>query len=164
MSVRAYIGLGGNLGDVPQVLREAAERLAVLPHTTGMRLSSLYRTPAWGRTAQPDFVNAVAVLDTTLAPMDLLDALLGIELGFGRRRTDDAGDHWGPRTLDLDLLLYGDAVITLPGLTVPHPRLHQRAFALVPLLELDADIVIPRRGAASDALAAVDRAGIEALG
>jgi len=164
MSVRAYIGLGGNLGDVPRVLREAAARLAALHDTSGMRLSSLYRTPAWGRTDQPDFVNAVAALDTTLAPMDLLDALLAIELEFGRRRTDGTGDHWGPRTLDLDLLLYGDAVITLPGLTVPHPRLHQRAFALVPLLELDADIAIPKRGPAADALADVDRAGIEALG
>lgn len=163
MSVRAYIGLGGNLGDVPQVLRAAAERLAALLDTSGMRLSSLYRTPAWGRTDQPDFVNAVAVVDTTLAPMDLLDALLAIELGFGRRRSDDAGDHWGPRTLDLDLLLYGDAVITLPGLIVPHPRLHQRAFALVPLLELDPDIAIPKLGAAADALAVVDRAGIEAI-
>lgn len=164
MSVRAYVGLGGNLGDVPQVLRDAAAMLSGLTDVTGLRLSSLYRTPAWGRTDQPDFVNAVAAFDTTRAPMDLLDALLGIEQRFGRTRSDDAGDQWGPRTLDLDLLLYGDAVITLPGLTVPHPRLHERAFALVPLLELDADIVIPRIGAATDALAHVDRAGIEALG
>ncbi len=81
-----------------------------------------------------------------------------------KRRSEDTGDHWGPRTLDLDLLLYGDAVIALPGLSVPHPRLHQRAFALVPLLELDPGIVIPRVGNAADALAGVDRAGIEALG
>jgi len=164
MSVRAYVGLGGNLGDVPQVLRDAAATLSGLADVTGLRLSSLYRTPAWGRTDQPDFVNAVAAFDTTRAPMDLLDALLDIERAFGRTRSEDAGDQWGPRTLDLDLLLYGDAVITLPGLTVPHPRLHERAFALVPLLELDADIAIPRIGPAVDALAHVDRAGIEALG
>lgn len=163
MSVRAWIGLGGNLGNVPQVLRDAAAALSALPDIKDLRLSSLYRTPAWGRTDQPDFVNAVAVLDTDRAPMDLLDALLDIERLFGRTRSDDAGDQWGPRTLDLDLLLYGDAVITLPGLTVPHPRLHQRAFALVPLLELDAGIVIPGIGAAADALLHVDRAGIEAL-
>lgn len=161
--MRAWVGLGGNLGEVPQVLRDAAAALSAVPGVRGMRLSSLYRTPAWGRTDQPDFVNAVAVLDTDRAPMELLDALLDIERTFGRTRSDHAGDQWGPRTLDLDLLLYGDAVITLPGLTVPHPRLHQRAFALVPLLELDADIVIPRIGAAADALVRVDRAGIEAL-
>ncbi|VXB80171.1 2-amino-4-hydroxy-6-hydroxymethyldihyropteridine pyrophosphokinase [Luteimonas sp. 9C] len=163
MSVRAWIGLGGNLGDVPQVLRDAAAMLSALPDIGSLQLSSLYRTPAWGRTDQPDFVNAVAVLHTERAPMDLLDALLEIERTFGRTRSDAAGDQWGPRTLDLDLLLYGDAVITLPGLTVPHPRLHERAFALVPMLELDAGIVIPRIGSAADALARVDRAGIEAL-
>lgn len=164
MSVRAFIGLGGNLGDVAQVIRSAAGALAALPATVDMRLSSLYRTPAWGRTDQPDFVNAVALLDTELAPMDLLDALLDIERRFGRTRSEDAGDHWGPRTLDLDLLLYGDAVIALPGLTVPHPRMHQRAFVLVPLLELDAGVAIPSIGTAVNALARVDRAGIEALG
>ncbi|MGO3126743.1 MAG: 2-amino-4-hydroxy-6-hydroxymethyldihydropteridine diphosphokinase [Luteimonas sp.] len=161
--VRVYVGLGGNLGDVPQVLRDAAAALSALPDVQNLRLSSLYRTPAWGRTEQPDFVNAVAVFDTSRAPMELLDTLLDIERTFGRTRSEDAGDQWGPRTLDLDLLLYGDAVITLPGLTVPHPRLHQRAFALVPLLELDADIAIPRIGAAAEALVHVDRAGIEAL-
>jgi len=164
MNVRAFVGLGGNLGDVPRVVRGAAATLAALPGVTGLRLSSLYRTPAWGRTDQPDFVNAVAMLDTALAPMDLLDALLGIEQDFGRSRSEAPGDQWGPRTLDLDLLLYGDAVIALPGLTVPHPRMHQRAFVLVPLLELDADVQIPAVGAAADALAVVDRAGIEALG
>lgn len=164
LSVRAYIGLGGNLGDVPRIVREAAERLAAVPGTSGLQLSTLYRTPAWGRTDQPDFVNAVARMDTDRAPMDLLDALLDIERTFGRRRSALADDHWGPRTLDLDLLLYGDAVIALPGLSVPHPRLHQRAFALVPLLELDPALSIPGIGAAADALAVVDRAGIEALG
>lgn len=164
MRVRAFVGLGGNLGDVPQAIRSAAAALAALPETEGMRLSSLYRTPAWGRTDQPDFVNAVALLDTSLAPMDLLDALLDIERRSGRTRSEDAGDQWGPRTLDLDLLLYGDAVIALPGLTVPHPRMHQRAFVLVPLLELEADVAIPSIGAAVDVLASVDRSGIEALG
>lgn len=164
MSVRAFVGLGGNLGDVAKVLHGAAAALAALPEAAGVRLSPLYRTPAWGRTDQPDFINAVAMLDTALAPLDLLDALLDIERGFGRTRSEAAGDHWGPRTLDLDLLLYGDAVIAAPGLTVPHPRLHQRAFVLVPLLELAGNVWIPGIGAAEDALAAVDRAGIEALG
>lgn len=164
MSVRAFVGLGGNLGDVPQVIRGAAVALAALEDVTHLRLSSLYRTPAWGRTEQPDFINAVALLETSLAPMALLDAMLGIEQGFGRVRSEAAEDQWGPRTLDLDLLLYGDAVIALSGLTVPHPRMHQRAFVLVPLLELDADVSIPSIGAAADALARVDRAGIEALG
>ena len=161
--VRAFVGLGGNLGDAAATLRAAAQALATLPGTQGFVLSSLYRTPAWGRREQPDFINAVAGFDTSLAPRALLDALLAIEQQFGRSRTADADARWGPRTLDLDLLLHGDRMIDVPGLRVPHPYLHQRAFVLVPLLEIAPEVAIPGLGSARDALAGVDRGGIEAL-
>ncbi len=161
--VRAFVGLGGNLGDAAATLRAAAQALATLPGTQGFVLSSLYRTPAWGRREQPDFINAVAGFDTSLAPRALLDALLAIEQQFGRSRAADADARWGPRTLDLDLLLHGDRMIDVPGLRVPHPYLHQRAFVLVPLLEIAPEVAIPGLGSARDALAGVDRAGIEAL-
>jgi 2-amino-4-hydroxy-6-hydroxymethyldihydropteridine diphosphokinase len=102
------------------------------------------------------------VLDTTLSPRELLDGLLAIERGFGRDRAAEAG-RWGPRVLDLDLLLHGDAVVHAPGLDVPHPHLHVRAFALVPLVEAWPDAVIPGLGPARDALAGVARDGIQAL-
>ena len=137
----AAIGLGANLGDAAATLREAIAELARLPRTELLRASRLYRTPAWGVTEQPDFINAVALVETALPPRDLLDALLAIERSFGRTRLD--GERWGPRTLDLDLLLYGDAVIDAPGLRVPHPHLHERAFALLPLLEIWPDVAIP---------------------
>jgi 2-amino-4-hydroxy-6-hydroxymethyldihydropteridine diphosphokinase len=158
--VLAWIGLGGNVGDAIATLRAALVELDALPHTALLRASKLYRTPAWGLVEQPDFVNAVALLDTTLGARDLLDGLLGIERAFGRERRE----RWGPRVLDLDLLLYGDAVIDEPGLRVPHPHLHERAFALLPLLEIDPEASIPGGGAARDALAALAYEGIEAVG
>ncbi|WP_101924749.1 2-amino-4-hydroxy-6-hydroxymethyldihydropteridine diphosphokinase [Luteimonas rhizosphaerae] len=158
---RVFVGLGGNVGDAVATLRAAAGALAGLPDARDFVLSPLYRTPAWGRVDQPDFVNAVAAFDTTLAPRDLLHALLAIELQFGRVRDASCDDRWGPRTLDLDLLLYGAQVVALPGLTVPHPHLHQRAFALVPLLDIAPDIVIPGIGPASTALAGLAPAAIE---
>lgn len=158
----AYIGLGGNLGDAAGTLRAALDALHALPRTRLLRASRLYLTPAWGRRDQPDFINAAAALETRLAPRELLDALLGIERDFGRDRSDP-GARWGPRTLDLDLLLYGDAAIDVPGLRVPHPHLHERAFVLVPLLEIAPDAVIPGRGGVRAAHDAVARAGIEAL-
>src|SRR3546814_7696255 len=112
--------------------REALAALDGLPGTRVLRASPLYRTPAWGQVDQPDFVNAVAKLETDLDPRALLDALLDVERQFGRDRQEDDAS-WGPRTLDLDLLLFGDAVIDEPGLRVPQPYLHERAFALVPL-------------------------------
>ena len=142
----AAIGLGANLGDAAATLREAIAELARLPRTELLRASRLYRTPAWGVTEQPDFINAVALVETALPPRDLLDALLAIERSFGRTRLD--GERWGPRTLDLDLLLHGDAVVDEPGLRVPHPRLHERAFALLPLLEAWPDAEIPGIGPA----------------
>jgi len=159
-SVRARIGLGGNVGDSVATLRAALLDLDALPLTRLLRASKLYRTPAWGLVEQPDFVNAVALLDTTLGARELLDGLLGVERAFGRERRE----RWGPRLLDLDLLLYGDAIIDEPGLHVPHPHLHERAFALLPLLEIDPEALIPGRGRARDALAALAYEGIEAVG
>jgi len=138
--------------------------LGRLPGTRLLRASRLYRTPAWGVTAQPDFVNAVAMIETTLAPTALLQELLRIERDAGRDRLADGSDRWGPRTLDLDLLLYGDAVIDVPGLSVPHPHMHERAFVLVPLLEIAPDARIPGRAAVADALAAMAVGDIQALG
>ena len=158
---RAAIGLGGNLGDAATTLRQAIEVLGALPGTRLLRASRLYRTPAWGMTAQPDFINAVAVVETTLAPIALLEHLLAIERRFGRVRVE--GERWGPRTLDLDLLLHGEAQLDVPGLLLPHPRLHERAFALVPLVEAWPDAVIPGIGAARERVATVAADGIEAL-
>ncbi len=160
LPVLAWIGLGGNVGDAIATLRAALVELNALPHTALLRGSKLYRTPAWGLVEQPDFVNAVALVNTTLGARDLLDGLLGVERAFGRERRE----RWGPRVLDLDLLLYGDGVIDEPGLRVPHPHLHERAFALLPLLEIDPEASIPGRGAARDALAALAYEGIEAVG
>ncbi len=160
-SVLACIGLGGNLGDAAATLTAAAQRLAQVQQTQLIRVSRLYRTPAWGNQAQPDFINAVALVRTSLPAPALLDALLGIERAFGRDRSRE--QRWGPRTLDLDLLLYGDRTIDIEGLQVPHPRLHERAFALVPLIEVAPDAVIPGRGQARDAVSALDRSNIRPL-
>lgn len=160
--VRACIGLGANLGDAEGAVRGAFTALDALPGSRLLARSRLYRTPAWGRTDQPSFINAAAVLDTTLTPQALLQALLEIERGAGRTRDGDAG-RWGPRVLDLDLLLYGDQVLDEPGLQVPHPYLHARAFVLVPLAEVAAAAGIPGHGSVAAALAAVDAAGVEPL-
>jgi len=160
----AFVGLGGNVGDAAASLREAFVALGQLPGSRLLRASRLYRTPAWGVTAQPDFVNAVAMIETSLGPTALLQELLRIERDAGRERLADGSDRWGPRTLDLDLLLYGGDVIATPGLSVPHPHMHERAFVLVPLLEIAPDALIPGRGAAADALAEMAVGDIQALG
>ncbi|MGH8078658.1 MAG: 2-amino-4-hydroxy-6-hydroxymethyldihydropteridine diphosphokinase [Lysobacter sp.] len=159
----AFVGLGGNVGDAATILRDA---FAALGRLSGMRLlraSRLYRTPAWGVTSQADFINAVAMIETTLAPPVLLANLMQIERDAGRDRLAGA-TVWGPRTLDLDLLLYGDKIIDVPGLKVPHPHLHERAFALVPLVEIAPDTRIPGHGAAADALASMAIGDIQAIG
>lgn len=161
-AVPAYVGLGGNLGDAERTLQAALVALDSIAHTSRLRTSRLYRTMAWGCENQPAFVNAVAGLETALDARSLLDALLDIERAFGRDRAD-GGVRWGPRTLDLDLLLYGTRMIDEPGLRVPHPHLHERAFALVPLLEIAPDIHIPRLGRAGDALAAMATDGVQAI-
>lgn len=152
--VHACIGLGANLGRPVASLRQAAAALAALPETRLLALSRFYRTPAWGRLDQPDFVNAAALLQTRLAPLELLQALLRIEREAGRERDADA--RWGPRTLDLDLLLYAGQVLDLPGLRVPHPHLHARAFALVPLAEIAAAEPFPGHGTVAEALRDLD--------
>ena len=162
--VISCVGLGANLGDAAGTVRAAMQALDGLPRTRVLRVSRLYRTPAWGNTAQPDFVNAAAALETEMDARELLDGLLVIERDFGRVRAADGSDRWGARTLDLDLLLHGDARIDEPGLHVPHPHLHERAFALVPLVEVLPDAVIPGRGPARDLLAAMVSGDIEAIG
>lgn len=153
----AAIGLGGNVGDAAATVREALQALDGLPSTRLLQASPLYRTPAWGNTAQPDFINAAALLRTGLDARALLDAMLEVERHFGRDR--DAGVQWGPRTLDLDLLLFGDAAIDEPGLRVPHPHLHERAFALLPLSRIAPDLQVPGKGRVADLLQAVDTTG-----
>ena len=162
--MQACIGLGANLGDAVATVRAAMQALDALPRTRLVRASRLYQTPAWGKTDQPAFVNAAAVLETRLDARELLDAMLGIERDFGRDRAADGSDRWGARTLDLDLLLYGDRDIDEPGLRVPHPHLHERAFALVPLAEIAPDVVIPGHGRVSDLVAAMVTGDIHALG
>ena len=161
--VVACVGLGGNVGDVPDALARAFEALGQLPRTRLLRASPLYRTPAWGVEAQPDFINAAAALETSLPARELLAHLLDIERALGRTRAADGSDRWGPRTVDLDLLLYGEAVIDEPSLRVPHPRLHERAFALLPLASIAPDAAIPGIGRVAGALAALETTGIEAL-
>ncbi|MGX1995894.1 2-amino-4-hydroxy-6-hydroxymethyldihydropteridine diphosphokinase [Xanthomonas axonopodis pv. cassiae] len=158
----AFVGLGANLGQAEASVRAAIAALGAVPQTTLVAASRLYRTPAWGREDQPDFINAVAQLRTGLAPLPLLEALLGIEQAFGRERR--VGERWGPRTLDLDLLLYADQVIDLPQLQVPHPHLHARAFALLPLSELAPEAIIAGHGTVRRALHAIDTCGLEPIG
>lgn len=160
--VRAYVGLGSNLGDPRAAVLAAMDALAGLPHSRLVARSRLYRSPAWGPVAQPDYVNAAAALETTLGARELLDALLRMELQAGRDRA--ASPQWGPRTLDLDLLLHGDARIDVPGLHLPHPRLHERAFVVVPLAEIAPTLQVPGQGPIADLVAAMATADIQALG
>lgn len=157
-----FVGLGANLGPAEASVRAAIAALGAVPQTSLVAASRLYRTPAWGREDQPDFINAVAQLHTSLAPVPLLEALLGIEQSFGRER--HAGERWGPRTLDLDLLLYAEQVIDLPQLQVPHPHLQGRAFVLLPLSELAPEAIVPGHGTVQHALQAVDTCGLEPIG
>lgn len=159
--VRAFVGLGGNVGNVQTTLMEALWSIDSLPQTSIRAQSRLYRSPPWGRTDQPAFLNGVVELQTRLAASILLEALLEIEVKFGRVR--DPGDRWGPRKLDLDLLAYGEETIDVPGMHLPHPRLHERGFVLVPLAEIAPTLEIPGRGTVADLLAAIDVSGIVAI-
>jgi 2-amino-4-hydroxy-6-hydroxymethyldihydropteridine diphosphokinase len=158
VEVVAYVGLGANLGEPAQTLRTAFQQLDALPLTRLTAASRLYRTPAWGVLDQPDFVNAVAQLRTALPAQDLLRALLAVERDFGRQRAADGSDRWGPRSLDLDVLLYGEARIDETGLHVPHPQMHRRAFVLVPLCEIAPDAMIPGIGRVCEVAAAFTEA------
>lgn len=140
--MRVYVGLGSNLGEREAMIRLALDDLARLPETTLLRASSLYDTEPVGDVDQPNFLNAVAELDTALAARQLLWNLQLVEKRLGRARTR----RWGPRTIDLDLLLYGDLVIEEPDLVVPHPEMLRRSFVLVPLVELDPMLVHPVTG------------------
>jgi 2-amino-4-hydroxy-6-hydroxymethyldihydropteridine diphosphokinase len=155
----AYIALGANLGDPVATVLAAFGALANLNESRVVHTSSLYRTAPVGNTEQPEFINAVAALETTLAPEALLDALLDVEQRFGRIRAEKNG----PRTLDLDLLLYNELELDLPRLTLPHPRLHLRAFVLLPLAEISPKMQLPRRGTIAAWLPAVANQGISRL-
>lgn len=157
---RAYIGLGSNLDGPLRQVRRGIAVLHALPQVESLRASALYRTAPWGRLDQPPFINAVVEIETGLAPRPLLEALLEAERAAGRRRD---GTRWGPRVLDLDVLLYDDACIDEPGLHLPHPRLHERAFVLLPLEELAPGLLVPRQGRVEQLLSGVDCAGCERL-
>ncbi len=153
--VAAYVALGSNLDDPRAQVERGFEALATLPRTRLLVRSRLYRTPPWGVREQPDFVNAAARLETALPPRALLDALLAIETRAGRSR----GVPNGPRILDLDLLAYADEVLDTPGLVIPHPRLHERAFVLLPLADIAPDLEVPGQGRVADLLERTDTRG-----
>lgn len=155
----AYIGIGANLGDARANVADALVRLAALPATALVRHSASYRTAPIDSSGA-DYINAVACIDTELGATELLAALQAIELAHGRERPY----RNAPRTLDLDMLLYGDQQIDVPGLTVPHQRMEQRAFVLAPLLEIAPDVVIPGRGPARAFLPGVAGQAISKLG
>lgn len=139
--MRAYVGLGANLGDRESTIRRAVDRLRAEPGIEVVAVSSLRESEPVGYTDQPDFLNGAVALETDLGPRELLGRLLAVERELGRERGE--GPRFGPRTIDLDLLLYGGEVVDEPGLTVPHPRLAERRFALEPLAELDPELALP---------------------
>jgi 2-amino-4-hydroxy-6-hydroxymethyldihydropteridine diphosphokinase len=151
---RAYVGLGSNLGDRAGTLGRAVDLLGAEEGVTVVGVSRLHETEPVGVVDQPAFLNGAVAIDTELEPRALLARLLAIERVLGRNRA--SAERWGPRTVDLDLLLYGDDVIAAPGLAVPHPHLHERRFALEPLAELDPELVVPGRGPVSTLLAGLE--------
>ncbi len=156
----AYVGMGANLGDPETQLEAAWQALGRIERTKAIARSSLYRSAPMGYAQQPDFLNCVAKIDTGLGPETLLEALQDIERELGRERSFPNA----PRTIDLDLLLFGNRRIDTPGLTVPHPRMHERAFVLAPLAELDPRVQIPGLGSAADLLRACSGQRIERIG
>ena len=155
----AFVALGANLGDPIITIKAAIAALDALPATTRTATSSLYRTAPVGLKNQPDFINAVVALETQLAPLALLEQLFAIEAAFGRQRSV----RNAPRTLDLDLLLHGDTRQVTPTLTLPHPRMHERAFVLAPLAEIAPHVVIPGHGAVAQLFAACADQRIERI-
>ena len=152
--MRAYVGVGANLGEREATILGAIDLLAVQPGVDVVGVSALRETEPWGPVEQPPYLNGAVALETDLAPRDLLDVLLDVEQSFGRDRAMEV--RWGPRTLDLDLLLHGDLVRDEPGLTLPHPRLHERRFVLEPLADLDPALVVPGHGTVAELLASLD--------
>lgn len=161
-AVRAYVGLGANLGDPMRQIEQAIDAIGGLSATRVRRVSSFYRTAPWGPIAQDAFINAVAEIDTELPALELMLGLLSVEQQLGRCR----GERYGPRHIDLDLLMYAERQVDLPGCRVPHPRMTERAFVLVPLAEMAPDALIPGSGPVRAALAALpfgEIAGVERL-
>ena len=156
----AFIALGSNLGDAQAQVLGAFDALNGLAQTRLVARSPLYLTPPWGVLDQPAFINAVAQIDTALTPHELLDALLKVERDAGRVRD---GERWGPRTLDLDVLHMAGVALSDDRLTLPHPRMAERAFVLLPLNDLAPALVLPGQGTVSDLLAAMDTTGCERL-
>jgi 2-amino-4-hydroxy-6-hydroxymethyldihydropteridine diphosphokinase len=148
---RSYVALGANLGDREATIRAALAELDLVPGVQIVAVSALRETDPVGYLDQPRFLNGAAALETTLAPRELLDVLLAVERRFGRTR--EGVPAQGPRTLDLDLLVYGSVEIAEPGLTIPHPRLHERRFVLEPLSELDPSLEVPGKGKIQSLLA-----------
>lgn len=156
----AWIGLGANLGRPKETLSAALLALDFLPETKVTLVSAAYWTPPWGVLHQPEFLNAVARLHTAIPAQALLRGLLDIEARLGRERS---GQHWGPRTIDLDLLLVDQQVVDSAELTLPHPRLHERAFVLIPLAELSPGLAIPGRGLVQDLLDALPDEALDGI-
>jgi 2-amino-4-hydroxy-6-hydroxymethyldihydropteridine diphosphokinase len=156
----ALLGLGGNVGDVRATLEEAVRRFADGVDVKLIARSSDYRTPPWGVTDQPPFINCAIAVETMLTPQALLDCAHAVERALGRDRSRE--QRWGPRTIDVDLLAYGDVTIAKPDLTLPHPRLFERAFVLIPLAEIMPDRLIAGRRI-REAAAQIDATGIEQL-
>ncbi|KXT76556.1 2-amino-4-hydroxy-6-hydroxymethyldihydropteridine diphosphokinase [Streptococcus sp. DD12] len=157
---RVYLGLGSNMGNRLATLEGAYEKLANLPQTQLLGQSSYYETKAWGMTDQADFINAVCLLETQLTPEQLLEACQTIEADFGRKRLV----HWGPRTLDIDILLYDDLILDKERLRLPHPYIKVRPFVLVPLLELAPELIDPQtRLAYAEALKSLGNDDIKRL-
>jgi 2-amino-4-hydroxy-6-hydroxymethyldihydropteridine diphosphokinase len=158
--MKAWLGLGSNLQQPVVQLGQALDKLGSDPGIEILGVSRFYRTPPWGDERQDDFINAVALIETSLEPMPLLRVLQSIEKDMGRKKS---GRRWGPRLIDIDLLLYGDLQCRSEDLELPHPRMHERAFVLVPLCELDATLRIPGQGVAGELLQTLDRGGISCL-
>ena len=161
MSHSVYIGLGSNLENPRHQLHDAVHRLTSLPQTKVLAISSAYQSQPMGPQDQPDYLNAVACLDTKLEPSELLDQLQAIEAEQGRQRD---GQRWGARTLDLDILLYDDLVMKTDRLTIPHIGVHEREFVLYPLNEIAPDLDIPGRGRVSELTEHCDPRGIKSVG
>lgn len=159
-AVVAYLGLGGNLGDPLDCLRRARRAIGEIAGVREIAFSSLYRSAPMGPVDQPEFVNAVMAVATSLAPLDLLAQLHAVEVAFGRVRL---GERWGPRTLDLDILLYGREILNDERLVVPHPGLAEREFVLYPLLEIAPDLKIPGRGPLVDLVRDCPRRGLTVI-
>lgn len=160
MKLIAYIGIGSNLDDPVKQVKEALEELDTIPDSILISKSGLYASKPMGPADQPEYVNAVAALDTLLSPEELLQALQKIEQRLGR---EPGGEKWGPRVIDLDLLLYGKKKISTDTLTVPHPGMHERDFVIIPLAEIAGNMSIPGKGQLSTLIAACENHSVKKL-